>query len=85
MAPRSSSAPMANYQSQALATVEDLLRLGARLGARQVAFNAAIQAQRQAAQVRDLVERHALRRADKPAPHSAPANDHGPISPSSTA
>ena len=71
---------MATDQTQVLATIGDLLAVGARRGAAQILFNAALIAQREAAEVRDLSQRPAFGRRVKAAPEPHAANDHEPTS-----
>lgn len=68
-------------KSQVIATVGDLLAVGAKAGAARILFNASLIAQREAAEGRDLAQVSGL---IQPAPDFHPANDHGP-SPSKTA
>jgi hypothetical protein len=72
-------------QAQALTVAHRLVCCGARKGAAQVLFHAALMAQRESAQLRDLSQRPVFGRRAVAAPHSEPANDHGAVSPSSTA
>ena len=71
---------MATDKTEVLATVGDLLSVGARLGATQVLYHANLIAQREAAEVRDLPQSPAFGRRLKAAPEPHAANDHEPTS-----
>lgn len=63
-------------KSQVIATVGDLLAVGAKAGAARILFNASLIAQREAAEVKHLSQRPAFGRRVKPTEHPHAANDH---------